>query len=151
MERSCYNSYYCALFCEEFTYYFCMDAKQIMNSSCALWKIYGKESKSWLLGLPVINIITYALILHYKYYFINNETTTMTQELVWMSESACLNSGCSWIYSLVFKGDRKYMANYSNLIAQNIKILKTSVELITMDVSGSKSMSEWKKKNPLIF
>lgn len=75
----------------------------------------------------------------------------MTQELVWMSESACLNSGCSWIYSLVFKGDRMYMANYPNLIAQNIKILKTSVELMAMDDSGPKSMLEWKKKIPWFF
>lgn len=43
------------------------------------------------------------------------------------------------------------MANYSNLNAQDIKILQTLVELMTMVVSGPKSMSEWKEKKPLIF
>lgn len=68
-----------------------------------------------------------------------------------MCESVCLNSGWSWIYSLVFKGDRKYMVNYSNLFSQDIKILQTSVVSMAMAVSGPKSLSEWKKKNPLIF
>lgn len=43
------------------------------------------------------------------------------------------------------------MANYSNLNAQDIEILQTSVELMTMVISRPKSMSEWKEKNPLIF
>lgn len=150
MERSCYESHCCTSYCGVFMYYFCMDVKQIVNYNCTLWKIYGKWSKGWLLWLSVINIIIYALILHYKDYIIYNETTIMTQELVWTCESS-LDSGYSRIYSLVFKENMKYVANYSNLIAQDIEILQTSLELMTMVVSGRKSMSKWKEKKSFNF
>lgn len=52
-----------------------------------------------------------------------------------------MNSGCSGVYTLVFKEDRVQSANCSIPIAQDIETPQTSYELMALVVLGPKSVS----------